>query len=191
MSGIKLSSFDLYNRRVRPVAGTSANAGSHFSGYLHLGNYSRAESRSPCAFSRSRRKKHARANTYSTGLSDSYVSSGCDVALSTKRRKKNKNEGKNTIIRPTDRYESVRSLAYRLYMKEKRGRENSTEGDDFLYVAHFRSENEESSTGCVNAYVGCAHVNTWLVLCAFIHDYVNCTYPSISNSITNSRIYLS
>jgi len=83
---------------------TLANVGSRFSEHLHRDNYSRVES-SLSVLSRAidAKKKHS---TYLVGLSDSYASSGHRTF--NKEEKKIK-EGKNTI-RPTDCYESVRSL---------------------------------------------------------------------------------
>lgn len=68
-------------------------------------------------------------------------------------------------------------------MAEKEGRGNPAEGDDSPYVSliHLRSESEEGCMGCMNAYMGCADVNTWIDLRAIIHDHVNYNYPSINN----------
>lgn len=139
MSGIKSPSFDLYNR---PVVGTPANAAPRFSGHLHLGNYSRAESR----LAHSTQKTRARAHTRPVYPASTF---GVDATSHSQQRgeKSKREEKKHT--RPTDRHESVRSLGISAMYggKKKRGRGSPTE-EMILHtpLVHPRSESKEGCT---------------------------------------------
>lgn len=172
MKSSSSSSFDLYNRRARPVAGKRPQTPVPvFPGtFISVITRESGESFSVCFLARVRRKKCARARP---DLSGSYVRSGRDIALSTKRGKKNKREGKKHI-RPANRHESVRSLGVSATYGgggKKEEEETRCGRDDSPYAARtpsFGERREGWARGVRSAYNG-ARCNTWHDLRAIIH----------------------